>query len=1115
MSAESQSVATGMMATGNSNKNGAPSNENENEPLSLRSVQHTTPVESYEESLLMDSLEQDDPTGTSSLHLDQAVALPRDFDGELTTTTTPTSHTTSKATSDHGTDPTIKTTNANYDNDKNKNKPFVRPSIARGKNARTLSTIDMNTRTVEENLFELTNSIQILAMPREGTNAAQPPLVDNNNKYNDNSGHQQQQQEQLRRDGMASTQQDIFAVNAGTIFKRMGARNWRPSSTIAGDNTKPGYSGGFFGKHHPETNGAGRVAGSSASQNSNSIYNLQSPTNVFSDKGSDAMDGVRAFRDFLKANRSYALEYCRIAMLVCIIPATTLSFILFYFCGNPGATIIESFKGLDGIDEIINVTSTSEASTPVTAALAKKIKWDGDTASYSWWLLFFVRQTITFSMARLIQFFIVSLAQKAPSTKRCCAKLPTLGPMVRLIILQERGLPMQLQIWGILNFLVLYGQHPHAKNWLYNQDFLEIFRNPARRNPGNPSGGVTYHSVYRNLLLFAIFTGATVGAKRFLVGLRFGKASYQRYAGKLTKVLEEVVEVTKIARFSGHVREQRQPIFWLNDSAIAEGTATINQWMGMESSKQQPKEAPGTSSDGAATAEAASEETSSSNDNVSSRCSSYNDFASYDNIKSVSDANLDKMEQGTHASSNVTPSRPQQHKQQDPIHENLGQQSMTYSQTTKIRDLLGEWEDLSLAESTKVEVPSLSSIVQFRSSCQVLDSPYPFSQAFGYARTRYEVMDCSERVYKNLMEIQKQMENFEHGRTYNEDERSSLSSSSEGDHHPVLKFQTLALTLVGKKHRKTIDQQKLKKLISMFRPARNGDITLLEFCKSIDTVYKGIRKLRASIANDGKMNIASERIINIIFYFIMTWFGVGAIGIDPIALVGLLGSVAISVSFMIGGASSDYFRGLLFILVQRPYDIGDRISVSGIESLASPNGSAGWIVKDVSLYHTAVIYAGTQEYATYSNGAISKSRIINCARSPRAQLNILMKFGINISHTTIEEFRLELKDYIKSKPREWLAFNAFWLTNIEADLGFVEYKILIQHRDSWQNTAGLTTALADVRQFAVNLSKQKGMQYQSPPLPVEMRMVPSTSGGSVADGLAQSLTEQLLGKQVS
>jgi small-conductance mechanosensitive channel len=62
-----------------------------------------------------------------------------------------------------------------------------------------------------------------------------------------------------------------------------------------------------------------------------------------------------------------------------------------------------------------------------------------------------------------------------------------------------------------------------------------------------------------------------------------------------------------------------------------------------------------------------------------------------------------------------------------------------------------------------------------------------------------------------------------------------------------------------------------------------------------------------------------------------------------------LASFIIGFSFMISGASSDYFRGLLFILVQRPYDIGDRIAVAGPEDDASGTGSSGWIVKDVTL----------------------------------------------------------------------------------------------------------------------------------------------------------------------
>jgi hypothetical protein len=145
-------------------------------------------------------------------------------------------------------------------------------------------------------------------------------------------------------------------------------------------------------------------------------------------------------------------------------------------------------------------------------------------------------------------------------------------------------------------------------------------------------------------------------------------------------------------------------------------------------------------------------------------------------------------------------------------------------------------------------------------------------------------------------------------------------------------------------------------------------------------------------------------------------------------------------------------------------------------------------------YHTTVIYGTTQEYATFSNGALSGSRIINAARSPRATLNFLMKFGINVSANTIERFQEDLIAYVKSKPREWLAFSAFRMTRIEANLGYVEYKCILQHREAWQQIGALMTSLADVQSHAVEMSKEMGMNFQSPSLPVEMRLAQARPG---------------------
>ena len=62
-----------------------------------------------------------------------------------------------------------------------------------------------------------------------------------------------------------------------------------------------------------------------------------------------------------------------------------------------------------------------------------------------------------------------------------------------------------------------------------------------------------------------------------------------------------------------------------------------------------------------------------------------------------------------------------------------------------------------------------------------------------------------------------------------------------------LNFETLAVLATDSKG--SVDEDKLKDLIKIFRPDRDGRLTRLAFCKSIDTVYKRLRLLSANIHN--------------------------------------------------------------------------------------------------------------------------------------------------------------------------------------------------------------------------------------------------------------------------
>jgi hypothetical protein len=97
-----------------------------------------------------------------------------------------------------------------------------------------------------------------------------------------------------------------------------------------------------------------------------------------------------------------------------------------------------------------------------------------------------------------------------------------------------------------------------------------------------------------------------------------------------------------------------------------------------------------------------------------------------------------------------------------------------------------------------------------------------------------------------------------------------------------------------------------------------GYLSLLDFIKSVDSVYKEAKLLHASVVNSEKIDRAFEGAFNVPFYAIMVCIILGQLGYNPLALFLSLSSLILGFAFMIGTASSKFFEGCLFILVRRP-----------------------------------------------------------------------------------------------------------------------------------------------------------------------------------------------------
>lgn len=166
----------------------------------------------------------------------------------------------------------------------------------------------------------------------------------------------------------------------------------------------------------------------------------------------------------------------------------------------------------------------------------------------------------------------------------------------------------------------------------------------------------------------------------------------------------------------------------------------------------------------------------------------------------------------------------------------------------------------------------------------------------------------------------------------------------------------------------------------------------------------------------------------------------------------------------------------------------DLIVIQPVEEPTSWDGSATWIVRDINLFTTTVVYSFTNEVATLSNGSIANSRVMNGARSLPAIIYVNLRFGVDVGVEKIDIFREALSQYVEKRPREWTKLIRITSRKIEADQGFVEYVIALQHRNNWQHLSSIQSSRSQAKFFCHELSRQLGIRFKSPPLPVDLKV---------------------------
>ena len=179
----------------------------------------------------------------------------------------------------------------------------------------------------------------------------------------------------------------------------------------------------------------------------------------------------------------------------------------------------------------------------------------------------------------------------------------------------------------------------------------------------------------------------------------------------------------------------------------------------------------------------------------------------------------------------------------------------------------------------------------------------------------------------------------------------------------------------------------------------------------------------------------------------------------------------ITLDYFFRSVALSFLQGILRLVTQKSYDIGDRVYFLNPEDketkVVDGPPSGGWIVEKIDLYKTTLRQGITGERSTVSNGSslLVNSRVMNWKRSDKAIVRLHMEFSGKTGRDKINFYQRQISEWIEDRPCEWVRLDAFRMVDAGIRQQGVKYDVVLQHRESWYNYAAVQDSKSDILIF--------------------------------------------------
>ncbi|KAK4130290.1 hypothetical protein BT67DRAFT_452519 [Trichocladium antarcticum] len=228
---------------------------------------------------------------------------------------------------------------------------------------------------------------------------------------------------------------------------------------------------------------------------------------------------------------------------------------------------------------------------------------------------------------------------------------------------------------------------------------------------------------------------------------------------------------------------------------------------------------------------------------------------------------------------------------------------------------------------------------------------------------------------------------------------------------------------------------------------QNGDISLDEMVRKVVEVGKERKAIGNSMKDISQALAVFDKVLLFVVLIVVIIIFLAVFQSTFIATLTTAGTTLLSLSFVFAVTTQEFLGSCIFLFVKHPYDVGDRVDVTGPEK-------EQLIVEKISLLYTVFTRIDKMQVVQVPNIILNNLWIENVTRSKAMKEVIDVNVAFDTSFEDIELLRTEMENFIRSpeNSRDFQPDIAIGVGGV-GDCDKLTLKIAIKHKSNWHNDA--------------------------------------------------------------